>query len=73
MLLLLISSWAIGVLVGFTNSAQETRHYFVPVLFVIISALTVQAIRDLDNPKLGFIRPNYQNLEDLRRLIEHDH
>lgn len=70
--LLLISSWAIGVLVGFTNSAQETRHYFVPLLFVVISVLTVQAIRDLDNPELGFIRPNYGNLQDLQRLIAQD-
>ncbi len=57
------------MLVGFTNSAQETRHYFVPVLFVIISVLTIQAIRDLDNPELGFIRPNYGNLLDLYRTI----
>ena len=57
---------------GFSNSAQETRHYFVPILFVIISVLTVQAIRDLDNPELGFIRPNYGNLQDLQRLIAQD-
>ena len=57
---------------GFSNSAQETRHYFVPILFVIISVLTVQAIRDLDNPELGFIRPNYGNLQDLQRLIVQD-
>lgn len=60
------------MLVGFTNSAQETRHYFVPVLFVVISVLTVQAIRDLDNPELSFIRPNYDNLQDLQRLITQD-
>ena len=70
--LLLISSWAIGVLVGFTNNAQESRHYFVPLLFVVISVLTVQTIRDLDNPALGFIRPNYGNLQDLQRLITQD-
>lgn len=67
--LLIISSWAIGILVGFTNNAQESRHYFVPALFIIISVLTVQAIRDLDNPELGFIRPNYANLADLQRMI----
>lgn len=67
--LLIVSSWAIGILVGFTNNAQESRHYFVPALFVIISVLTVQAIRDLDNPELGFIRPNYANLADLQRMI----
>jgi len=72
MLLLLVSSWAIGVLVGFTNSAQEARHYFVPVLFVIISVLTIQAIRDLDNPGMGFIRPSYQNLKDLQQLLAED-
>ena len=70
--LLLISSWAIGVLVGFTNNAQENRHYFVPLLFMVISVLTVQTIRDLDNPELGFIRPNYGNLQDLQRLIVQD-
>lgn len=70
--LLLISSWAIGILVGFTNSAQETRHYFVPALFIIISVLTVQSIRDLDNPELGFIRPNYGNLEDLQRMLKQE-
>ena len=70
--LLLISSWAIGVLVGFTNSAQETRHYFVPILFMIITVLTVQTIRDLDSPELGFIRPDYGNLQDLQRTITQD-
>ncbi|QNE42359.1 hypothetical protein F1C16_22320 (plasmid) [Hymenobacter sp. NBH84] len=70
--LLIISSWAIGVLVGFTNNAQESRHYFVPVLFVIISSLTIQAIRDLDNPSLGFIRPNYTNLSDLHQLLRQE-
>ncbi|WBO85335.1 bestrophin-like domain [Hymenobacter yonginensis] len=67
--LLFVSSWAIGILVGFTNSAQETRHYFVPILFVVISVLTIQSIRDLDNPELGFIRPDYGNLQDLQRII----
>ncbi|WP_324677581.1 hypothetical protein [Hymenobacter sp. GOD-10R] len=69
-MLLLVSSWAIGILVGFTNSAQETRHYFVPVLFVVISMLTIQAIRDLDDPELGFIRPNYRNLQDLQAILQ---
>ena len=72
MALLLVSSWAIGVLVGFTNSAQEARHYFVPALFIVISALTVQAIRDLDNPDLGVIRPSYGNLQDVQRAIEQE-
>ena len=67
--LLLISSWAIGILVGFTNGWQPDRHYFVPMLFVVISVLTVQSIRDLDDPEQGFIRPNYANLLDLQRVI----
>lgn len=70
--LLVLSSWAIGALVGFTNNSQGERHYFVPLLFVIISVLTVQAIRDLDNPEMGLIRPNYSNLEDLQRFIARD-
>jgi hypothetical protein len=71
--LLLITSWAIGVLVGFTNGWQPDRHYFVPILFVVISVLTVQSIRDLDDPEQGFIRPNYANLQDLQRSILTEH
>ena len=44
-----------------------------PLLFMVISVLTVQAIRDLDNPALGFIRPNYGNLHDLQRLMAQNH
>ena len=40
---------------------------------MVISVLTVQAIRDLDNPALGFIRPNYGNLQDLQRLMAQNH
>lgn len=67
--LIIISSLLIGVLVGFMNGFHEKRHYLVPIIYVVIVSLMVQSIRDLDNPYAGTIRPNYDNLKDLKRLI----
>jgi len=65
MFLILISSLLIGCLVGFTNGFQEKRHYLVPVIYVFMVVFTVQAIKDLDNPFGGFIKPDVSNLKDL--------
>ncbi len=59
----------IGILVGFMNGFYEKRHYLVPLIFVVIVSLMVQSIRDLDNPYGGTIRPQYDNLKDIRSLI----
>ncbi len=70
--LLVVSSWLIGMLVGFLNGFHKDRHILVPLLYIILVTLTMQAIRDLDNPSKGGIRPEYQNLLDLRTAIEND-
>ncbi|MBC7826097.1 MAG: hypothetical protein H7122_00010 [Chitinophagaceae bacterium] len=67
--LIIISSLLIGLLVGFMNGFHEKRHYLVPLIYVVIVSLMVQSIRDLDNPYAGSIRPKYDNLKDLRKLI----
>ncbi len=70
--LLVVSSWLIGLLVGFLNGFHRSRHILVPMLYIILVALTMQAIRDLDNPSKGGIRPQYKNLQDLGTAIENN-
>ncbi len=59
--LLLVSSLLIGMLVGFLNGFHKRPHYLVPVIFVVLVALCVQAIRDLDNPFNGSIQPSFES------------
>jgi len=59
--LLLTSSLLIGMLVGFLNGFHTSPHYLVPVIFVVLVALCVQAIRDLDNPYSGSIQPSFKS------------
>ncbi len=70
--LLVLSSWLAGLLVGFLNGFHRSRHILVPLLYIILVAFTMQAIRDLDNPLKGGIRPEYKNLQDLRTAIENN-
>lgn len=68
--LLVVSSWLIGLLVGFLNGFHDGTHLLVPMLYFVMVSLTMQAIRDLDNPAIGGIRPEYKNLKDLRTTIK---
>lgn len=68
-LLIIISSWFIGMLIGFMNGFYKARHYLVPVIFIILVALSVQTIRDLDNPTKGSIKPDYNNFKQQRDIL----
>lgn len=65
MFLIVIASLLIGCLVGFTNGFYEKRHYLVPAIYVFMVVLTVQAIKDLDYPLGGFIKPDVSNLRNI--------
>jgi hypothetical protein len=54
MALLVLGSWIVGLLVGFTNGFNEELH-----------GLTLLSIRDLDNPASGMIKPSYENYRNL--------
>lgn len=69
MILLIVGSWLVGILIGFTNGFNEEHHFLVPIIFISLTGLTLLAIRDLDNPASGVIRPSYQNYEDLIKDI----
>lgn len=63
MILLVLGAWMVGVLVGFTNGFNQRHHFLVPMIFFVLTGLTVLAIRDLDNPQHGIIKPSYINYE----------
>lgn len=69
-LLILVASWLSGVLIGFMNGFYTKRHYLVPALYIILVALTVQAIRDLDNPAKGNIKPDYNNFDEQKQFLQ---
>jgi hypothetical protein len=70
MVLLLFSSLLIGALIGFLNGSNQDRHYLAPLIYVVLVVLTIQAIRDLDNPSVGTVQPSYENLHGVKLLIE---
>ncbi len=69
-LLILIASWLSGVLIGFMNGFYAKRHYLVPILYIILVALSVQTIRDLDNPAKGNIKPDYNNFDQQKQFLQ---
>ena len=70
-ILLVLSALLIGVLIGFLNSFNSKTHFLVPVIFVVIVSLSIQSIRDLDNPYQGSIEPNFKDFSNQLKLIQH--
>jgi hypothetical protein len=68
-LVITLSSWLLAILVGFMNGFYEKRHYLVPLIYLVIVGLMMQAIRDIDNPYQGSVKPKYENLKNLRTLL----
>jgi hypothetical protein len=68
-IVLTLASWLLAILVGFMNGFNEKRHYLVPLIYLVIVSLMMQAIRDLDNPYKGSVKPKYDNLKNLRTLL----
>ncbi|MBZ4189233.1 hypothetical protein [Niabella beijingensis] len=61
--LLIVVSMLIGFLVGFMNGVKERIHYMVPVIYFVMVSLTMLVISDLNNPRVGLIRPSYYHLQ----------
>lgn len=61
--LLVVVSILIGFLVGFMNGVKEKIHYMVPLIYFITVSLTMLVISDLNNPRLGLIKPSYYHLQ----------
>lgn len=70
MVLLVISSLLIGMLIGFMNGHSRQQHFLAPFIFVVLVVLSIQAIRDLDNPSSGSVRPVFNNFNQLGEYVE---
>lgn len=70
MVLLLLSSWAIGFLMGLSGYLFRQRYYLGPIIFTSLTSLTVLIIQDMDNPHRGFVRPPYSLYQDLLEEIQ---
>jgi len=69
MIVLLVGSWLVGILIGFTSGFNPEHSILVPLIFFILTDLTMLTITDLDNPVSGFIRPSYVKYLDLEKLL----
>ncbi|MCH5715588.1 hypothetical protein [Niabella hibiscisoli] len=63
MLLLITVSLLIGFLVGFMNGIKSRVHFLVPVIYFVTISFTMLVISDLNNPRLGLIRPGYHHIQ----------
>lgn len=70
MLLLLLSSWTIGFLMGAAGHLFRERYYLGPIIFTSLTSLTVLIIQDMDNPRHGFVTPPYSIYRDLLEEIK---
>lgn len=72
MFLLVIASLLIGFLVGFMNGMKPKIHFLVPFIYFVMITLTMMVISDLNNPKLGLIKPSYHHLQITYEYIKND-
>lgn len=72
MFLLVIVSLLIGFLVGFMNGIKTKIHFLIPVIYFVMITLTMAVISDLNNPRLGFIKPSYHHLQITYEYIKKD-
>lgn len=63
MFLLITVSLLIGFLVGFMNGIKSRVHFLVPVIYFVTISLTMLVISDLNNPRIGLIRPGYHHIQ----------
>lgn len=72
MALISLGSLLTGLLIGFANGFNEEHHFLIPIIFYILTALTVLTIRDLDNPTSGLIRPSNKKYENVMMEIRQE-
>ncbi|RZK47228.1 MAG: hypothetical protein EOO87_22300 [Pedobacter sp.] len=67
--ILIVYSFFVGFLIGFMMHIENNQTYVLAVIFFFISWVMVAAIWDQDHPNLGFIKPNYQSIDDVSSLF----
>lgn len=67
---LILFSMSIGFLIGFISRVNGNRFFITAIIFVFMSAVTVNIIHDLDNPSYGFIQPQFDDIEEVMQTYQ---
>lgn len=62
----------VGILVGFMSGFPDKKHFLVPLIYFCLVTLTLQAIRDLDDPFHGTIKPSYNINKELLESLKQE-
>jgi hypothetical protein len=68
-IVLLVGSWLVGLLIGFMSGINVDHNFLVPLIFFILTYITILTIHDLDNPTSGLIKPSFQGYDILKQVI----
>ncbi|MRG45813.1 hypothetical protein GFS24_11855 [Chitinophaga sp. SYP-B3965] len=62
---LFLFSMCLSVLIGYISKNNGNRYRITSFIFVFMSVIIVSIIHDLDNPAFGFIRPSFDDIEEV--------
>ena len=67
---LIFFSILIGYLMGYMEKSNGNRFWISTSVFVVMSIIIINIIHDLDDPSVGFLTPNFDNI---KQVIENFH
>jgi hypothetical protein len=70
LLILVLFSMFIGFLIGFVEKFYDNHVHIIPITFVVISVIILNVIHDLDNPNIGFIKPNFNDITEVMQSFK---
>lgn len=65
--ILVLFSLFIGFLIGFIEKYHNNHIHIISIMFVVISFIVLNLIHDLDNPTIGFLQPD---IEDIAEVVQ---
>jgi hypothetical protein len=63
---LIFFSMLIGFLMGYMEKSNENNFRITTFIFIVMSVIIINVIHDLDDPSLGFLTPNF---DDIKQVI----
>ena len=71
-LLLLMVAVATAAIVGYNSGLSSRRHLFAGIILIVLIALIIWVLIDLDRPARGLILISQQSMIDLQQTLSHD-
>jgi hypothetical protein len=68
--ILILFSLFIGFLLGFLRGMLHTKMHISAIIFAVMSYIIIYAIQDLDDPVGGFIKPDFTEIQNIKRLYD---